>query len=99
MAEAQQTLVLNDLRSRVRLQTDGQLKNGERRKGAPIVIQCIEKFCCMLENVGAEGGNCFLSFVGVYFTVLDNALGYDMYRSGGKLAGLARESGPNVFVG
>ena len=29
VAEAQQTLVLNDLRSRVRLQTDGQLKNGE----------------------------------------------------------------------
>jgi glutamate synthase (NADH) len=28
VAEAQQTLVLNDLRSRVRLQTDGQLKNG-----------------------------------------------------------------------
>lgn len=29
VAEAQQTLVLNDLRSRVRLQTDGQLKNGD----------------------------------------------------------------------
>ncbi|TMW59939.1 hypothetical protein Poli38472_005008 [Pythium oligandrum] len=28
LAEAQQTLVLNDLRSRVRLQTDGQLKTG-----------------------------------------------------------------------
>ncbi|CAM9236116.1 unnamed protein product [Phaeothamnion confervicola] len=28
VAEAQQTLVLNDLRSRVRLQTDGQIKNG-----------------------------------------------------------------------
>jgi len=28
IAEAQQTLVLNDLRSRVRLQTDGQLKTG-----------------------------------------------------------------------
>ncbi|CAM9488644.1 unnamed protein product [Chrysoparadoxa australica] len=28
VAEAQQTLVLNDLRSRVKLQTDGQLKNG-----------------------------------------------------------------------
>ncbi len=28
VAETQQTLVLNDLRSRVRLQTDGQLKNG-----------------------------------------------------------------------
>jgi glutamate synthase domain-containing protein 2 len=29
IAEAQQTLVLNDLRSRVRLQTDGQLKTGK----------------------------------------------------------------------
>mmetsp|Transcript_29811 Transcript_29811/g.51462 ORF Transcript_29811/g.51462 Transcript_29811/m.51462 type:complete len:1589 (-) Transcript_29811:419-5185(-) len=28
VAEAQQTLVLNDLRSRVRLQTDGQIRNG-----------------------------------------------------------------------
>ena len=28
VAETQQTLVLNDLRSRVRLQTDGQIKNG-----------------------------------------------------------------------
>ena len=28
IAEAQQTLVLNDLRSRVKLQTDGQMKNG-----------------------------------------------------------------------
>ena len=28
LAETQQTLVLNDLRSRVRLQTDGQLKTG-----------------------------------------------------------------------
>jgi glutamate synthase domain-containing protein 2 len=28
IAEAQQTLVLNDLRSRVKLQTDGQLKTG-----------------------------------------------------------------------
>lgn len=28
LAEAQQTLVLNDLRSRVKLQTDGQLKTG-----------------------------------------------------------------------
>jgi len=28
LAEAQQTLVLNDLRSRVRLQTDGQIRNG-----------------------------------------------------------------------
>lgn len=28
LAEAQQTLVINDLRSRVRLQTDGQLKTG-----------------------------------------------------------------------
>lgn len=28
VAETQHTLVLNDLRSRVRLQTDGQLKNG-----------------------------------------------------------------------
>lgn len=33
VAEAQQTLVLNDLRSRVRLQTDGQLKNGEAGRG------------------------------------------------------------------
>jgi len=33
VAEAQQTLVLNDLRSRVRLQTDGQLKNGEAGAG------------------------------------------------------------------
>ncbi len=28
VAETQQTLILNDLRSRIRLQTDGQLKNG-----------------------------------------------------------------------
>ena len=32
LAETQQTLVLNGLRSRVRLQTDGQLKTGTRRR-------------------------------------------------------------------
>lgn len=39
VAEAHQTLVLNDLRSRVRLQTDGQLKNGERLIGGLLFLQ------------------------------------------------------------
>lgn len=38
VAEAQQTLVLNDLRSRVRLQTDGQLKNGTTRAMRPRAV-------------------------------------------------------------
>ena len=36
IAETHQTLVLNDLRSRVRLQTDGQLKTGR-----DVVIACM----------------------------------------------------------
>jgi glutamate synthase (NADH) len=43
VAEAQQTLVLNDLRSRVRLQTDGQLKNGR-----DIVSQCTMRSCAVV---------------------------------------------------
>jgi glutamate synthase (ferredoxin) len=62
LAEAQQTLILNDLRSRVVLECDGQLKTGrdvavaallEQRFGfatAPLVAGCIMMRACHLNT-------------------------------------------------
>jgi glutamate synthase (NADH) len=47
VAEAQQTLVLNDLRSRVRLQTDGQLKNGRDIVSSSCSTVCLVSMYCV----------------------------------------------------